>query len=86
VALATFKRNIYSIEKTFIGKFSSTIPIIFTHKIWGLTIDRFCRSGVIDTTVAKIGDFIVDFLCAFEAIFKKAGFNTGIRGLGGVVC
>jgi hypothetical protein len=30
--------------------------------------------------VTKIGDFIVDFLGEFDAIFK----NPGIRGLGGV--
>jgi hypothetical protein len=29
-----------SIEKTHVGKLSSTIPITFTHKIWGLTRDR----------------------------------------------
>jgi hypothetical protein len=30
------------------------------------------HSGVNDTAVLKIGDFIVDFLREFEAIFKKA--------------
>jgi hypothetical protein len=30
------------------------------------------HSGVIDTAVMKIGDFIVDFLSELEAIFKKA--------------
>jgi hypothetical protein len=29
----------------------------------------FYHSGVNDT---KIGDFVVDFLCEFKAIFKKA--------------
>jgi hypothetical protein len=29
------------------------------------------HSGVIDTTVPNIGDFIVYFLREFEAIFKK---------------
>jgi hypothetical protein len=32
----------------------------------------FSHNGVIDTAVAKIGDFIVYFLCEFNAIFKKA--------------
>jgi hypothetical protein len=49
-----------------------TISITFTQKIWGFTKDRFCHSGVIDTAVTKIVDFIVDFLREFEAIFKKA--------------
>jgi hypothetical protein len=44
----------------------------FTQKIWGLTEDHFFQSGVIDTAVTKIVDFIVDFLREFEAIFKKA--------------
>jgi hypothetical protein len=43
-----------------------------TQKIWGLIRDCFCPKGVIDTAVTKIGDFIVDFLHDFEAIFKKA--------------
>jgi hypothetical protein len=30
------------------------------------------HSGVIDSAVTKSGDFIVDFLGEFEAIFKKA--------------
>jgi hypothetical protein len=51
-----------SIEKTYIGKLSCTIPITLTQKIWGLTRDRlFCHSGFIGTAVTKIGDFIVDF-------------------------
>jgi hypothetical protein len=57
-----------SIEKTLIGKLVCTIPITFTQKIWGLTRDRFCHSGVNDTSVTKIGDFLPEF----EAIFKKA--------------
>jgi hypothetical protein len=60
-----------SIEKTFIGKLSCTIPITFTQEIWGLTRDRFYHSDVIDTAVTKIGDFIVDFIREFETIFKK---------------
>jgi hypothetical protein len=32
----------------------------------------FCYSGVIDTAVMQRGDFIVDCLREFEAIFKKA--------------
>jgi hypothetical protein len=31
----------------------------------------FCHSCVIDTAVAKIGDFVVDFLREFQAMFKK---------------
>jgi hypothetical protein len=54
-----------SIEKTYI-----TIPITFTQQIWGLSF--FCHSSVIDTTLTKIGEFIVDFLREFEAKFKKA--------------
>jgi hypothetical protein len=61
-----------SIEKTYIGILSCTIPITFTHKIWGLARDRFCHSGVIDTAVTKVGDFIVDFCREFGNIFKKA--------------
>jgi hypothetical protein len=38
-----------SIEKTYIGQLSYTIPITFTHKKWGLTRDRF-------------GDYKVDLL------------------------
>jgi hypothetical protein len=38
-ALTIFKENIY--QKTYIGKLSCTIPITFTHKIWGLTRDHF---------------------------------------------
>jgi hypothetical protein len=38
-ALATFKVNIY--RKIYIGKLSYTVSITFTHKIWGLTKDRF---------------------------------------------
>jgi hypothetical protein len=73
-ALATFKGNIY--RKSYIGKLSSTMPITLTQKIWGLTRDRFCHSGLIDTAMPKIGDFIVDFLREFEAIFKKALTNV----------
>jgi hypothetical protein len=51
-----------SIEKTYIGQLSYTIPITFTHKKWGLTRDRFCHSGVIDTAVTKIGEYKVDLL------------------------
>jgi hypothetical protein len=77
-ALATSKNIQY------IGKLSCSIPITFTYKIWGLTRYRFfCHSGAIDTAVTKIGDFIVDFLREFEAIFIK-DFNPCIRGLGGV--
>jgi hypothetical protein len=41
----------------------------FHTKIWGLTKDRFCHSGVIDTAVTKIVNFIVDFLNEFKAKF-----------------
>jgi hypothetical protein len=61
-----------SIEKTHISKLTYTIYITLTQKIWGLNKDRLCHSCLIDTTVTKIGDFIVDFLREFEAaIFKK---------------
>jgi hypothetical protein len=70
VALATFKGIIY--KKKCIDKLTYTRSITFSQKIWGLPKDRFCRSGIIDTAVTKIGDFIVDFLREFEAIFKKA--------------
>jgi hypothetical protein len=43
----------------------------------------FCHSGVIDTTVKKIGDFKVNFLREFEAIFKKA-LTRASGGLGEV--
>jgi hypothetical protein len=65
-----------SIEKTYTGKLSYTISKAFTQKIWGLTSD-----SVIDTTVTKIGDFVVNFLREFESIFKKALTNPCIRGL-----
>jgi hypothetical protein len=32
----------------------------------------FGQSGVIDIAVHKIGDFLVEYLREFEAIFKKA--------------
>jgi hypothetical protein len=51
-----------SIEKTYIGQLSYTIPITFTHKKWGLTRGRFFHSGDIDSAVTKIGDYNVDFL------------------------
>jgi hypothetical protein len=39
------------------------------------------QSGVIDTAVNKIGDFVVDFLREFEAIFKKGlAHVSGARG------
>jgi hypothetical protein len=31
----------------------------------------FGHSGVIDTAVHKIGEFVVEYLRKFEAIFKK---------------
>jgi hypothetical protein len=45
----------------------------------GLTKYSFCHSGVIDTSVTRIGDF----LCEFKAIFKKAltrVYSKGPRG------
>jgi hypothetical protein len=59
------------------------ISIAFTQQIWGLTEDRFCHSGVNDTAVTKIGDFVVYFLRKFEVILKS--FSPRIRGLGGVL-
>jgi hypothetical protein len=35
----------------------------------------FGLSGVIDTAQAKIGDFIVEYLLKFEAIYKKGPVN-----------
>jgi hypothetical protein len=32
----------------------------------------FVQLGVLILTVTKVGDFVVDFLCEFETIFKKA--------------
>jgi hypothetical protein len=61
-----------SIEKTFKGKFSCTIPITFIQKYGCYLEIVFCHSGVIDIDVTNIGDFIVDFLHEFEAILKKA--------------
>jgi hypothetical protein len=48
------------------------MPTNYTQKIWGLTRELFLYSGVIDTAVTEFGDFIVDFLREFEAIFEKA--------------
>jgi hypothetical protein len=46
----------------------------------GLTKDRFCHSGVIDTAVTNISDFIVNFLREFKAILKKAFTCVGRVG------
>jgi hypothetical protein len=48
------------------------IAVTITHKNWGYLRIIFGSSGVIDTTGAKIGDFIVEYLCKFEAICKMA--------------
>jgi hypothetical protein len=37
-----------------------------------LAKDRFGHSVVIDTAVHTIYDFIVEYICELEAIFKKA--------------
>jgi hypothetical protein len=55
-----------------IGKLYFPIAITITHKIEGYLRISFGSSGVIDTAGAKIGDFIVEYLCEFEAICKKA--------------
>jgi hypothetical protein len=60
-ALAPFKENI--IKKTYIGKLYYPIAITLTHKIY-LRI-TFGDSGVIDTAVAKVGDFKVEYLRDF---------------------
>jgi hypothetical protein len=70
--LATFKGNIYRKIKhrqIVLHYFYS-----FHTKIWGLTRDVFGHSGVIDTAVTKIGEFVVDFLREkkVDSIFKKA--------------
>jgi hypothetical protein len=55
-----------SVEKTYKGNLSYNK---FTQKIWGVNKDH---SGVIDTAVHKVVDFIVENLREFEVIFKKA--------------
>jgi hypothetical protein len=54
------------------------MPITYTHKILGLTGFRFYHSGVIDTAVTIIGDFLGDFLRKSEALFKKS--STRVSG------
>jgi hypothetical protein len=48
------------------------IAIAITQKYRGYLRIIFVSSGVIDTTAAKIGDFILEHLREFEAICKKA--------------
>jgi hypothetical protein len=48
------------------------LSIAFTPKIWSLTKDRFGHIAVMDTAMYKIGDFLVQYLREFEAIFNKA--------------
>jgi hypothetical protein len=50
-----------SIEKTYIGKMSCTIPITFTHKIWGLTRDNCLSQRCNCNAVTKSGDFTIFF-------------------------
>jgi hypothetical protein len=73
-----------SIEKTYIGQLSYTIPITFTHKKWGLTWDRFlsqrCHWHRCDKNRRIQSRFARRILIHIEK-----GFNPCIRGLGGVV-
>jgi hypothetical protein len=70
LALATFNWNIY--RKNIRRQIVFTTSIDFPQKIWGLTKDLFRHSGVINTAVTEMGDFVDDFLREFEDIFKKA--------------
>jgi hypothetical protein len=58
-----------SVEKTYIGQLSYTIPITFTHKKWGLTRDRFLQSRFSRRILIHI----------------EKGFNPCLRGVEGVV-
>jgi hypothetical protein len=76
LALATLKG--ISIEKTLIGKFSYTTSTSKFHtKIWGLNMDFFGHSAVIDIAVHKIGDIIVGFSSHIPTYIQK-GFNPCI--------
>jgi hypothetical protein len=63
-----------SIEKSYKGKFFYTISITFTHKSMGVYY-----GSLLVTAVTEIGDFVLEFLREFEAIFKR-GFKVWIKG------
>jgi hypothetical protein len=73
-----------SIEKTCIGKLSYTISITFTHKIWGLTKDRFLSQGCHWHRCHKNRQFSSRFASRIRSHIQK-GSNPYIRVLGGVV-
>jgi hypothetical protein len=43
-----------------------------------LTKYLFCHSGVIDTAVTKIGDFIVDLLREFISHIQQIAYGTNL--------
>jgi hypothetical protein len=62
-------------EKNYICKLYYPIAIKITHKYRGYPRIVFGHSGVFDTAVANIGDFIDEYLCEFEAICMQKGFT-----------
>jgi hypothetical protein len=60
-----------SINKNYIGKLCYPIAIKSYTKYRGYQRIVLGHSGIIDTAVAKIGDFIVEYLRKFAAICKK---------------
>jgi hypothetical protein len=72
-----------SIEKTYINKLSFTIPITFTHKIWGLSRDRFLSQRCHWHRCEANRRFHSRFSSRIRSHIQK-GFNPCIRGLGGV--
>jgi hypothetical protein len=73
-----------SIEKTYIGQLSYTIPITFTHKKWGLASDRFLSQQSHWLRCDKNRRLQSRFSRRILIHIEK-GFNPCIRGLGGVV-
>jgi hypothetical protein len=61
-------------EKTYQGKFTYTISITFTQKIWGLTKHRFDENRRFHSR-----------FCPRIRSYIQKDFNPCIRGLGGVV-
>jgi hypothetical protein len=72
-----------SIRKTYIGILYYPTAITITQKYRGHLRIVFGDSGVVDTAVAKIGDFVVECLRDFSEISKT--LYPCIRGLGEVV-
>jgi hypothetical protein len=66
-----------SIEKTYIGHLSYTIPVTFTHKKWGLNRDQWLRCDKNRRLQIRFSRRIL--------IHIEKGFNPCPRGLGGVV-